>query len=73
MLGHYILALPCMRFGMWVIVLRASLLTAMLTASCIAPSVAAQLLACQAKDAVNLQKDGTLKTARSRSEQRKVA
>jgi hypothetical protein len=46
---------------MWVIVLRAALLTAMLTA-CISPSaLAADLLACQAKDAVNLQKDGTLK------------
>jgi hypothetical protein len=46
---------------MWVIVLRAALLTAVLTALC-SPSVAAELLACQAKDAVNLQNDGTLKT-----------
>jgi hypothetical protein len=48
---------------MWVIVLRAALLAATLTALCISASaLAAELLACQAKDAVNLQKDGTLKT-----------
>jgi hypothetical protein len=49
---------------MWVIVLRAALLAAVLTALCISPSALAttDLLACQAKDAVNLQKDGTLKT-----------
>jgi hypothetical protein len=53
MLGHY---------GMWVFVLRAALVAAVLTAPCISPSaLAADLLACQAKDAVNLQKDGTLK------------
>ena len=48
---------------MWVIVLRAALLAAVLTALCIYPSALAttDLLACQAKDAVNLQKDGTLK------------
>ena len=47
---------------MWVIVLRAALLAAVLTAVCISPSaLAADLLACQAKDAVNLQKNGTLK------------
>ena len=52
-----------MRFGMWVIMLRAALLAAVLTTLCISPSVpAAELLACQAKDAVNLQNDGTLKT-----------
>ena len=52
-----------MRFGMWVIMFRAALLAAVLTALCIPPSaLAAELLACQAKDAVNLQKDGTLKT-----------
>ena len=52
-----------MRFGMWVIVLRAALLAPVLTALCIPPSAfAAELLACQAKDAVNLQNDGTLKT-----------
>src|SRR5512132_283727 len=51
-----------MRFGMWVIVLKAALLAAVLTALCIPPNaLAAELLACQAKDAVNLQKDGTLK------------
>ena len=51
-----------MRFDMWVIMLRAALLAAALTALCISPSaLAAELLACQAKDAVNLQKDGTLK------------
>ena len=34
-----------------------------LTAVCLSPSaLAAELLACQAKDAVNLQKDGTLET-----------
>ena len=43
--------------------LRAALLAAVLTALCIPPSdaLAAELLACQAKDAVNLQNDGTLK------------
>ena len=47
---------------MWVIVLRGALLPAVLTALCISPgALAAELLACQAKDAVNLQKDGTLK------------
>ena len=47
---------------MWVFVLRAALVAAVLTAPCISPSaLAADLLACQAKDAVNLQKDGTLK------------
>ena len=52
-----------MRFGMWVIMLRAAPLAAVLAALCIPPSaLAAELLACQAKDAVNLQKDGTLKT-----------
>ena len=51
-----------MRFGKWVIMLRAARLAAALTALCISPSaLAAELLACQAKDAVNLQKDGTLK------------
>ena len=45
------------------IVLSAARLAAVLTALCISPSaLAAELLACQAKDAVNLQKDGTLKT-----------
>ena len=58
---------------MWVIVLRAALLMAALTALCISPSVASELLACQAKDAVNLQKDGTLKTDSVRNEQRKAA
>ena len=63
-----------MRFGMWVIVLRAALLAAALTALCISPSaLAVELLACQAKDAVNLQKDGTLKTDFSRNEQHKAA
>jgi hypothetical protein len=48
---------------MWVTVLRAALLAVVLTAVCLSPSaLAAELLACQAKDAVNLQKDGTLKT-----------
>ena len=48
---------------MWVIMLRAAPLAAVLAALCIPPSaLAAELLACQAKDAVNLQKDGTLKT-----------
>lgn len=48
---------------MWVIVLRAALLAAVFTALCSPPrALAAQLLACQAKDAVNLQNDGTLKT-----------
>ena len=48
---------------MWVIMLRAAPLAAVLAAVCIPPSaLAAELLACQAKDAVNLQKDGTLKT-----------
>ena len=48
---------------MWVTVLRAALLAVVLTAVCPSPSaLAAELLACQAKDAVNLQKDGTLKT-----------
>ena len=48
---------------MWVIVLRAALSAAVLTGLCISPrALAAELLACQAKDAVNLQKDGTLKT-----------
>ena len=48
---------------MWVIMLRAAPLAAVLAALCILPSAfAAELLACQAKDAVNLQKDGTLKT-----------
>ena len=48
---------------MWVIVLRAALLAAAFTASCTPPrALAADLLACQAKDAVNLQNDGTLKT-----------
>ena len=48
---------------MWVIVLRAALLAAAFTASCISPrALAADLLACKAKDAVNLQNDGTLKT-----------
>jgi hypothetical protein len=44
--------------------LRAARLAAVLTALCIPPSdaLAAELLACQAKDAVNLQNDGTLKT-----------
>ena len=52
----------CMRFRMWVTVLRAALLAVVLTAVCLSPSaLAAELLACQAKDAVNLQKDGTLK------------
>ena len=47
---------------MWVFVLRVALVAAVLTAPCISPSaLAADLLACQAKDAVNLQKDGTLK------------
>ena len=47
---------------MWVIMVRAALLAAALNALCISPSaLAAELLACQAKDAVNLQKDGTLK------------
>ena len=47
---------------MWVTVLRAALLAVVLTAVCISPSaLAAEMLACQAKDAVNLQKDGTLK------------
>ena len=47
---------------MWVSVLRVALVAAVLTAPCISPSaLAADLLACQAKDAVNLQKDGTLK------------
>ena len=47
---------------MWVFVLRAALVAASLTPPCISPSaLAADLLACQAKDAVNLQKDGTLK------------
>ena len=47
---------------MWVIVLRAALLAGVLAALCISSSaLAAELLACQAKDAVNLQKDGTLK------------
>ena len=48
---------------MWVTVLRAALLAVVLTAVCLSPgALAAELLACQAKDAVNLQKDGTLKT-----------
>ena len=48
---------------MWVIMLRAAPLAAVVAALCIPPSaLAAELLACQAKDAVNLQKDGTLKT-----------
>jgi hypothetical protein len=47
---------------MWVIMLRAAPLAAVLTAQCIPPSAsAAELIACQARDAVNLQKDGTLK------------
>jgi len=61
MLGHHWAS--CMRFGMWVTVLRAALLAVVLTAVSPSPSaLAAELLACQAKDAVNLQKDGTLKT-----------
>ena len=48
---------------MWVTVLRAALLAVVLAAVCLSPSaLAAELLACQAKDAVNLQNDGTLKT-----------
>jgi len=48
---------------MWVTVLRAALLAVVLTAVCPSPSaLTLELLACQAKDAVNLQKDGTLKT-----------
>ena len=62
MRGHCTLASPCMKFGMWVFVLRAALLTAALIALCISSSVASELLACQAKDAVHLQKDDTLKT-----------
>ena len=58
-----------MRFGMWVTVLRAALLAAVLTALCIPPSdaLAAELLACQAKDAVYLQNDGTLKNGLPRA------
>jgi hypothetical protein len=49
-----------MRFGVRVIMLRAALLAAVF--SCLRPdALAAGLLACQAKDAVNLQDDGTLK------------
>jgi len=60
---------------MWVTVLRAALLAVVLTAVCLSPSaLAAELLACQAKDAVNLQKDGTLKKRTpSRNEQHRVA
>jgi hypothetical protein len=47
---------------MWVTVLRAALLALVLNVACPSPSaLAAELLACQAKDAVNLQEDGTLK------------
>ena len=46
---------------MWVIMLRATLLAAVLSRIMYSPSLAAELLACQAKDAVNLQNDGTLK------------
>ena len=47
---------------MWVIMLRANAVGAA-QSSCVvySPSLAAELLACQAKDAVNLQNDGTLK------------
>ncbi|HEY7532895.1 MAG TPA: hypothetical protein VH681_08985, partial [Nitrospiraceae bacterium] len=44
------------------LILRAALLSAVLTPSCFCPhALAAELLACQAMDAVNLQDDGTLK------------
>ena len=62
MLGHYSLGIL---HEVWheVTVLRAALLAVVLTAVCLSPgALAAELLACQAKDAVNLQKDGTLKT-----------
>ena len=59
---------------MWVTVLRAALLAVVLTAVCLSPSaLAAELLACQAKDAVNLQKDGTLIRIPLRNEQHEVA
>ena len=53
---------------MWVTVLRAALLAVVLTAVCISPSAwAGELLACQAKDAVNLQKDGHAKNGLRRA------